>query len=261
MCERKLGLALGSGGAKGFAHIGVLAALTDYGIPVHAVAGSSMGGLVGAVYAMGTSPRMLRGLAISLKRRHWLDFTVPKMGLIQGARVEQLIGLLTRNGTFDDTVIPLAVVATDLIRRQLVVFRSGNIAQAVRASISIPGVFVPVVRDGAVYVDGGVLQRVPVAAAWELGCDVVLGVDVGVTPVGTVPKSIMDVIMQSLEMMQEQVCGEVNSGSSLTITPEVTHIGTGQFTRAAEAIEIGYAATVERIDEIKRLLQPVQSLG
>lgn len=85
MCERKLGLALGSGGAKGFAHIGVLAALTDYGIPVHAVAGSSMGGLVGAVYAMGTSPRMLRGLAISLKRRHWLDFTVPKMGLIQGA--------------------------------------------------------------------------------------------------------------------------------------------------------------------------------
>lgn len=255
MHERKVGLALGSGGAKGFAHIGVIAALTDHGVPIHAVAGSSMGSLVGAVYAMGTPPRMLRGLAVSLKRRHWLDFTVPKMGLIQGERVRHLVGLLTRNATFEETAIPLAIVATEMISRQPVVFRAGNIAEAVRASISIPGVFVPVVREGAVYVDGGVLERVPSGAAWDLGCDVVIGVDVGVTPVGSVPTSIMDVIMQSLEMMQAQACNQVERLATLTITPPVSKIGTAQFTRAPEAIELGYAATVERLSEIQALLQ------
>ncbi|WAH35479.1 patatin-like phospholipase family protein [Alicyclobacillus dauci] len=250
----RIALALGSGGAKGFAHIGVISALSDHHIPIHAIAGSSMGSLVGACYAMGTSPRMMEGIAVALKRRLWLDFTVPKMGLIQGDRVREVVALLTRNGRIEDANIPLAIVATELLSRQRVVFRSGSIADAVRASISIPGAFVPFIRDGSVYVDGGVLDRVPVRAAWELGADVVIGVDVGMTPTGTVPGSMIDVIMQSLEIMQDQVHATDSQTASITIVPEVSHIGTAQFSRAGEAIDLGYQATVRRIPEITSLL-------
>jgi len=246
----KVGVALGSGGAKGFAHIGVLLALAEHGVPVHAIAGSSMGALVAGVYAMGVPPRVMRALAVNLRRRHWLDFTVPKMGFIQGEKVRTVVATMTRQGTFADTAIPLAIVATDLIKRRLVVFRSGLIADAVRASISIPGVFVPVVRDGAVYVDGGVLERVPVQACWDLGVDLVIAVDVGVTPRGTPPTSAMDVIMQSLELMQDEALRARDRGASLTLVPEVSHIGTAQFQRAAEAIDLGYQAAVAQLDRI-----------
>ncbi|WP_041707396.1 patatin-like phospholipase family protein [Alicyclobacillus acidocaldarius] len=246
----KVGVALGSGGAKGFAHIGVLLALAEHGVPVHAIAGSSMGALVAGVYAMGVPPRVMRALAVNLRRRHWLDFTVPKMGFIQGEKVRTVVATMTRQGTFADTAIPLAIVATDLIKRRLVVFRSGLIADAVRASISIPGVFVPVVRDGAVYVDGGVLERVPVQACWDLGVDLVIAVDVGVTPRGTPPTSAMDVIMQSLELMQDEALRARDRGASLTLVPEVSHIGTAQLQRAAEAIDLGYQAAVAQLDRI-----------
>lgn len=250
MRDVKVGLALGSGGAKGFAHVGVLAALTEHGIPIDAIAGSSMGSLIGASYALGTPVSMIKGLATHLKRRHFVDFTVPKMGILQGERVRELIRLITRNARIEETSIPLAIVATELLTRRSVVFREGPIADAVRASISIPGVFVPMVMDGHVYVDGGVLERVPVAAAWTLGCDSVIGVDVGITPVGTAPHSMIDVIMQSLEMMQDQTYAKAKDLASVTIVPKVSHIGTSQFTRAAEAIELGYQATVEKLPAI-----------
>lgn len=249
-----VGLALGSGGAKGFAHVGVIAALTENDIPIHVMTGSSMGALVGSAYAMGATPRMMRGLATGLKRRHFLDFTVPKMGFVQGDRVRDVVALITKGARIEDANIPLAIVATDLVSRQLVVFRTGIIADAVRASISIPGVFVPVVRDGAVYVDGGVLERVPVQAALDLGADVVIGVDVGVTPVGTIPSSMMDVIMQSLETMQDQVFGLRRQAASVAIIPNVSHIGSGQFGRASEAIQAGYEATLQRIEEIQQVI-------
>lgn len=242
MREITVGLALGSGGAKGLAHIGVLSALVDHDIPIGAIAGSSMGSLVGAISAMGTSPAMMRGLAVALRRKHWVDFTMPKMGLVQGDKVHQLVSFLTRNASIEDTKIPLAIVATELISRQKVVFRAGSIADAVRASIAIPGVFVPFFHNGGVYVDGGVLERVPTQAAWDLGADVVLGVDVGITPEGTVPKSMVDVIMQSLELMQDHARINEQKPASLTIQPAVSQIGTTQFTRAAEAIEAGYRA-------------------
>src|SRR5579875_971836 len=126
----QVALALGSGGAKGFAHIGVIEALVEHGIPIDAIAGSSMGSLIGAAYAMGASPSMMKAIAVSMRRR-WVDFTVPKMGLVQGDRVRQLVGLLTRQGNIEDAKIPLSIVATELLSRSQVVFRQGNIADAV----------------------------------------------------------------------------------------------------------------------------------
>lgn len=250
----KVGLALGSGGAKGFAHIGVIEALVEYQIPVHAVAGSSMGSLIGASFAIGTPISNMKALAIHLKRRHWLDFAVPKMGMIQGDRVREVVRLITGDRDIEDATIPLAIVTTDLVSRQKVVFRQGNIAEAVRASVSIPGIFVPVVADGAVYVDGGVLERVPVTDARDMGCDIVIGVDVGMTPVGTVPHSLLDVIMQSLEVMQDRSFRTAKESASVTIVPQVAHIGASQFGRAEEAIQLGYAAAMEQMPTIRKCL-------
>lgn len=255
MRNAKVGLALGSGGAKGFAHIGVIEALVEHQIPIHAVAGSSMGSLIGASFAIGTPVATMKGLAVHLKRRHWLDFTVPKMGMIQGDRVREVVRLITGNRRIEDAQIPLAIVTTDLVGRRKVVFRQGNIAEAVRASVSIPGIFVPVVADGAVYVDGGVLERVPITDARDMGCDTVIGVDVGLTPVGTVPHSALDVIMQSLEAMQDRTLQTTRELASVTIVPQVAHIGASQFGRAEEAIELGYAAAVDQISTIRKCLE------
>lgn len=245
-----VGVALGSGGAKGFAHIGVLKALEEANVPVHVVSGSSMGSLIGAFYATGMTPNFMDGLATTLKWRHWVDFTVPKMGMILGNRIRQMVALLTRNLPIEQAEKRLAIVATELIKKERIVFLSGSIADAVRASISIPGAFVPFVTADGVYVDGGVLDRVPVEAARDLGAEVVIAVDVAAARMNTPPESMLDVFFQSLDLMQERAYESVHSLADVTIVPEVGSIGTSQFSKAREAIEAGYIATKKNMDEI-----------
>jgi NTE family protein len=252
MEARRVAVALGSGGAKGYAHIGVLKALEEHGIPVHAVSGSSMGSVVAALYATGTRPEFMERLACSLGYRHWIDFTVPKLGFISGEKIRRIIALLTKDREIQQADKPLAIVAAELLTRRRVVFRTGKIADAVRASISIPGVFVPFATSDGVYVDGGVIDRVPVYAAQELGADVVIAVDVSATLKPTPPETMLDVILQSLDVMQDQLVRDATRGATVTIVPDLSHIGTSQFHRAEEAIRIGYEATVAVMDTIKK---------
>lgn len=252
-----VGLALGAGGAKGFAHVGVLKAFTECGVPIDVLAGSSMGSLVGAFYATGMQPPFMERLACTLRRRHWVDFGVPKVGLVVGERLHQLVQLLTGGKRIEQTNLPFAVVVTDLVERESVTLTSGLIADAVRASTSIPGIFVPFTKDGHIYVDGGVMERVPVRAARSLGADLVIGVDVSATSNLAPPKNIFDVIMQSLDMMQERAL--IAEPPELMLTPEVGHIGTSQFGRAKEAIDAGYQAAMASIDEIQKMIDAVAS--
>lgn len=173
-----IGVALGSGGARGFAHLGVLKVLKQHEIPIDMISGSSMGALVGSFYASGLTVEQMYKLAAAFKRKYFIDVTVPKMGFIQGDRIKQLIRIFTRNQNIEDLPIPLAVVATDLNEGKKVVFRKGPVADAVRASISIPGIFVPFSYNGSLLVDGGVIERVPVSAVKEMGADIVIAVDV-----------------------------------------------------------------------------------
>lgn len=251
----RIGLALGSGGAKGFAHVGVLKALAENGIPVHVVSGSSMGSLVGAFYVTGMQPSFMERLARTLTWRHWVDVTVPRVGLVAGRKVRDLVALLTRNATFAEAQIPFAVVATELVSRRLVTFTSGSIADAVRASISIPGVFVPLVRDDGVFVDGGVMERVPIAAAKQLGASVVIAVDVTATHKRTLPETMLDVVSMSLDAMQEPFMEERIQAADVCIQPDLSDIGSSQFHRAGEAIDIGYQAALAAMPDIQSLLQ------
>jgi len=256
----RIGLALGSGGAKGYAHIGVIKALEAYHISIDVISGSSMGSLVGAFYVTGMTPSFMEKLAINLHWRQWMDFTVPKIGLIQGDKVQQLVALLTQRKSFADTNRPFAVVATNLLTRRLETFVSGELACAVRASISIPGVFVPYTTASGIYIDGGVLERVPVTAARKLGADIVIGIDVSAIRQAHPPENMIDVILQSIDLMQDETHASHISSANLCIEPNLGHIGTSQFHKAGEAIEIGYQAVVEALPKLRLLTQQCAQL-
>jgi NTE family protein len=179
VAPRRIGLALGSGSARGLAHVGVLRALEEAGIAVEVIAGTSIGALIGAVHAAGR----LDSLAATFRALDWprmlsfFDVVLPKSGLIDGARIAAMVREHVPSATIEALSRPYAAVATDLATGEEVVIREGDVIEAVRASISVPGIFTPVRRDGRILVDGGLVNPVPVTAARALGADVVIAVD------------------------------------------------------------------------------------
>ncbi|MBE3562119.1 MAG: patatin-like phospholipase family protein [Hydrogenibacillus schlegelii] len=218
----KVGLALGSGGVRGFAHLGVLKVLEEYGIPIDFLAGSSMGSVVAVTYASGIELRYLIKLAEHMRRSLLVDYTVPRLGLLKGERVRELVALLTKNRRLEELPIPTAVVATDLMTGEAVVLREGPIADAVRASVAIPGIFEPVEWQGRLLVDGGVVDRVPMAALRAMGADVVIGVDVSRKPAPPERiRSIYEVILQTIDIMESQIFQGRIHPDDILITPAV----------------------------------------
>jgi len=175
----KIGLALGSGSARGLAHLGVIRAIEDAGIKVDFIAGSSMGALIGAIYASGK----LDELEASFRDFDWkksasfFDVVLPKSGLLDGAKVSELVRAHIHHETIEMLAKPFAAVATDIVSGEEVVIRSGDVIEAVRASISVPGIFTPVRSNGHILVDGGLTNPVPVSAARAMGADIVIAVD------------------------------------------------------------------------------------
>jgi NTE family protein len=251
MVRPKIGLALGSGGARGMAHIGVIKVLEEERIPIDYVVGSSMGSLIGAFYAIGMKPEMMVKLAVNLKRKYWIDFTVPKMGFVAGEKVKEMVRILTHGKNIEELPIPLSIVATDIIKGERVVFTEGPISQAVRASISIPGIFVPEMFEGKLLVDGGVIDRVPITVARDMGADLVIGVDVGVKTYNVKVGSIFDVIAQTIEVMEKEIFKHRIVEADVMIGPMVDEYSATAFTQIEELIEAGEKAAKMAIAEIK----------
>ncbi|MFD1705777.1 patatin-like phospholipase family protein [Siminovitchia sediminis] len=258
MTTPKIGLALGSGGARGFAHLGVLKAMKDHSIPVDMIAGSSMGALVGCFYAFGHDIDRLIKLSTAFKRQYYIDFTVPKMGFIAGNRVKNLIRLFMQGKRLEELDIPVAVIATDLQSGEKVVFKEGPIPEIVRASISIPGVFIPEKINGRMMVDGGVTDRVPVSAVKEMGADIVIGVDVSVVNKRAEILTVYDVIMQSIDILQMEISAARKVESDITIVPPVEHLSAKAFKNIDEIIRIGEKATLAAIPSIRKTIQEWQ---
>nr|WP_256205663.1 patatin-like phospholipase family protein [Calditerricola satsumensis] len=255
MGNAKIGLALGAGGARGMAHIGVLKVLEERGIRPHCIAGSSMGSLVGVLYANDLNLSLLERLAIQLRRKHWLDMTVPKLGFVAGEKVKQLVRLLTHGKNLEDLSLPVAVVATDLERGERVVFRTGPIDQAVRASMSIPGIFVPERIDGRLYVDGAVTDRLPVDVVRDMGADFIIAVDVTPFQLSTRIQSIFDVIAQTIDILEKEVNQSRVLHADVVIRPDVGRFSSTAFTNIAEIIAEGEKAARAMIDEIEEKLR------
>ncbi|WP_417900648.1 patatin-like phospholipase family protein [Bacillus haimaensis] len=255
MLEPKIGVALGSGGARGFAHLGVLKVLQDENIPIDLIAGSSMGALVGSFFAMGHDMDRLYKIATAFKRKYYLDFTVPKMGFISGNRVKDLFRMFTQNKNIEDLAIPLSIVTTDLEKAEKVVLTSGSIADAVRASISIPGIFVPEKLNGRLLVDGGVVDRVPVSVAKEMGADLVIAIDVSHVKTNEPVDSIFDVILQTIDIMQNELVKRSELESDIMIRPPVAHYSSRAFTNIEEIIRIGEEETKRHIPLIRKRIE------
>jgi NTE family protein len=176
----KFGLALGSGSARGMSHIGVIQVLEAYHIPIDMIAGTSIGAVVGSVYATGASVEQIKEAALAMKQRKsfsFLDPTIPRSGLISGNRTEEILEKIAlKDKTFDDLKIPFAAVATDIKTGAKVILNQGSVIKAVRASISIPGIFTPAKYQDYFLVDGGVVDPVPVDVVQMMGANIIIAV-------------------------------------------------------------------------------------
>ena len=252
--QKKIGLALGGGSARGFAHIGVLQVLAAEQIPVDLVVGTSMGAVIGAFYCAGIDLFMLEKMSCQMQRSFWIDWKFPRMGLVGGEKLEQLMSLLTKRKTFAQLEKKFAVVATDLRCGEKVVLQEGSVARAVRASAAIPGVFHPVVEGDKVLVDGGVVERVPAPTARDIGADFVIAVDVGIYLGGVKPHHLLDVITQSLDIMQRDLARYTLDAADVVVQPQLKEVSPGHFHKAEVAIQKGREAAQEALPQIKALL-------
>ncbi|HAZ23195.1 MAG TPA: esterase [Firmicutes bacterium] len=249
-----LGLALGGGAARGMAHLGVLRVLEREGINVDYLAGTSMGAVVAAVYAVGTDPNYIARLAEKLRWETLVDIRFNKMGLISGDKIERVIQVLTKNRNFEELQMPLAIIAADLGSGEPVIFRSGPIYSAVRASIAIPGVFEPIKCGDRMLVDGGIINNVPVKPVRDLGADVVIAVDVSHDQGSSEPRNFVEVLFKAFEVMGAYINKAQLESADLVIAPNTDKIGPAGFYRAAECIAAGEQAAEEALPRIRELL-------
>ena len=252
--EIKLGLALGAGCARGIAHIGVLQVFEEAGIKIDYIAGSSIGALIGGIYAAGTDLKVLGELASNLSWNQLLEIGFSRLGLVRGKRLHELLKLLTKDNPFDELLIPFTAVATDIESGDEVLINKGRVADGIMASISIPGIFVPVNIDGRLLVDGAVVNRLPVDIVREMGADVVVGVSIEAGNARVQIKNIVDIILQSVDVMQTELLKEKLITADLFIRPKVGHFTPSQIEKAEELVYAGREAALTVLPDIKRLL-------
>jgi NTE family protein len=250
----KIGLALGGGAAKGFAHIGVIKMLEASGIHPDVVAGTSAGSVVGALYASGMDAFALQQTAFGLDEAKIRDVRLFSGGLVQGQALQDYVNQLLHKQPIEQLKMPFAAVATELESGTRTVFVRGNTGRAVRASSSIPGVFEPVEIHGKHYVDGGVVSPIPVDAARQLGADFVIAVDISAAPDGSNPQGMMNIVGQSIDIMGRQLAAQESARADVVIRPDLRGIGRTDFEQKNQAILEGEKATLAAMPAIRAKL-------
>ena len=248
----KIGLALGGGAAKGFAHIGVIKMLEANGIQVDVVAGTSAGSVVGALYASGMDGFKLQENAFSLDESQIRDVNLLGGGLVKGQKLQDYVNQLVANKAMNQFPKPFAAVATELETGNRIAFSRGNTGQAVRASSSIPGVFMPVSIGTKKYVDGGVVSPVPVDAARELGANFVIAVDISAKASGVAPTNVVGVMGQAITIMGQKLGEQELARADIVIRPKVGKIGAADFDLKNVAILEGEKATLALMPLIRK---------
>ncbi|MFT3763372.1 MAG: patatin-like phospholipase family protein [Pseudoxanthomonas sp.] len=247
----KIGLALGGGAAKGFAHIGVIKMLEANGIKADVVAGTSAGSVVGALYASGMDPFLMQQKAMALDETSIRDIKLFGGGLIEGRALQDYVNVQVGRKPIEGLKLPFAAVATRLETGDRTVFVRGNTGQAVRASSSVPGVFEPVRIGERNYVDGGVVSPVPVDAARQLGADVVIAVDISTKASGVTPGSMAGIVNQSIAIMGQTLGRQELARADAVIRPQVSDIGPASFEQRNNAILEGERAALAALPQIR----------
>ena len=255
----KIGVALGGGAAKGFAHIGVIKMLEANGFAPAVVSGTSAGSVVGALYASGMNAFELQEKAVSLDEAKIRDLQLSSGGLVQGQKLEDYVNQQVQRKPLEQLSKPFVAVATRLEDGARTVFARGNTGQAVRASSSVPGVFQPVRIGKHHYVDGGVVSPVPVDAARQLGADVVIAVDISSKARGKTPGDMLGTLNQSIAIMGQKLGQAELERADVVIRPQVLDIGAADFSQRASAILEGEKAALAAMPQIRQRIAQLQA--
>ena len=252
----KLGLALGGGAARGFAHIGVIQVLEENGIQPDMVVGTSAGSLVAAFYASGKTGAQLQWLADSMDESQLTDWTVPffSRGMLRGEALGRYVNSQLNGAKIEDLKIPLGIVATDLQTGDGILFRRGDIATAVRASSAVPSVFEPVRIGNKDYVDGGLVSPVPVRSARQMGADIVIAVDISSRPEDAKTSDMLKVLLQTFSIMGKSISQLEMSQAEVVVRPALPDVGSAEFTARQKSIEAGRAAMRLALPALKAAL-------
>lgn len=249
----RLGLALGGGAARGFAHVGVIQVLERNGIRPDLVAGTSAGSLVAALYASGMDGAALERAALSMDEATLTDWMLPLVnrGMLRGDALARYVRQAIGGRQLQDMSPPLGVLATDLVSGQGVLFRRGDAAQAVRASSAVPGVFVPVEIAGREYVDGGLVAPVPVSQVRAMGAEVVLAVDISADPQGNDARGMLGLLLQTTAIMGQSINRFELNGAEVVLRPSLSGVGSADFASRQRSIEAGRAAMQAALPRLK----------
>ncbi len=254
----RVGLALSGGAARGIAHVGVLRALVENGIPIDAIAGASAGSLIGGCFAAGLSIERLEKMAATFRWRHTARLSFSRLGLQSNARMEKFLRANLPVTRFEDLPIPFAAMVTDLRKGSLIVFRdTGDVPFAIRASCAIPFVYAPVKdRDGRLLIDGGIVKNLPISETRALGADICIAVDVNFDGIKFFdrPHTALGVLAYTFIAVERIVSNQERRDADVLIVPKVGHIRWDQTHRADELVKAGYEAGLESIDEIRKLI-------
>jgi NTE family protein len=257
----RIGLALGGGFARGIAHIGVLRALEKNNIPIHAVAGVSSGAMVAAAMAGGSSADEIQQVALSMKFRDIARWTVNLLGLAGNDRMITFLGRLLKVNRFEDMKIPLAIVATDLVKGKPVTFHTqGDVVAPIRASCSYPGLFLPMRYQGRILVDGFVSMEVPAAPLLQMGADRVISVSIPNQEGNEDYGNMLSVVSRCFQLMSARTENSWRRYSNIVISPPVADMSWDSFASASRLIKLGEESAMAAMPEIKRwLAQPMPS--
>ncbi len=251
--QARIGLALGGGAARGFAHVGVIQVLEEAGLHPQAVAGTSAGSLVAALYASGKSSQELRRVAESMEEAEITDWMLPILnrGALRGEALARYVNTQVKGKSIEQMKIPLGIVATDLHTGEAVTFRRGNTGSAVRASSAVPAVFQPVRIGEREYVDGGLVAPVPVRQVRELGANFVIAVDISSDPEGNPAGDTFQILMQTFAIMGKSINSLSLREAEFVVRPPLSGVKSADFAARRRSIEAGRSVMLAMLPQLR----------
>ena len=255
----RIGLALGGGAARGFAHIGVIQVLEEAGIRPDLVVGTSAGSLVAALYAAGRSGPELARTALAMDESAITDWSFPGRGMIRGDALARYVREMTGGRTIEQLPLPLGIVATDLDSGAAMLFQRGDVGQAVRASSAVPAVFQPVKIGNREYVDGGLVSPVPVRFARQMGAELVIAVDISSPPDGNATGDAFKMLLQTFAIMGRSINQFELKDADVVIKPQLVGVSSADFTARKRAIDAGREAAMVGLAGLRQRLLALSS--
>lgn len=253
--QPRIGLVLGGGGARGFAHVGVIKVLESNGITPDIIVGTSVGSVVGALYAAGYTAYELQEISLPMQRASVTSWILPNRGFMSGEPLEQFINRMVKQQPVEKLQRVFAAVATDLSTGEEVVFRSGDTGKAVRASCSVPGIFQPTKMEGKSYLDGGLVKPVAASVARSMGADIVIAVNISNIPANNQTKSTLDILMQTFDIMSCSINRYELKQADVVISPVTKEIDQTNLDDKHWAILEGEKAATAALLEINAKLK------